>query len=75
VLDLFLHNCRYTSLHESLAGRSCLLIHHLLIFDALVHQPHQVTEDRRQFKPISVDADYSQTSLLLQLSRLLLDEQ
>src|SRR2546423_10722937 len=29
VLDLFLHDCRYTSLHEPLAGHSCLLIHHL----------------------------------------------
>src|SRR5712692_3790906 len=29
ILGLFLHNCRYTSLHESLAGCPCLLIHHL----------------------------------------------
>ncbi len=29
VLGLFLHDCRHTSLYEPLAGRPCLLIHHL----------------------------------------------
>jgi hypothetical protein len=29
VPDLFSDNCRHTSLHEPLAGRPCLLIHHL----------------------------------------------
>jgi len=29
VLGLFLHDCRQTSLYEPLAGRPCLLIHHL----------------------------------------------